>query len=97
VFLAARSKNSLKEIRMTSATRPTAPLPEANPEKRLGDRGSASGTNIEQSRAIGQDDPAEGSTQGREANKKTGFPGTPDIGTDAAQTEEAERMARDKR
>jgi hypothetical protein len=26
---------------------------------------------------------------GREANKKSGFPGTPDIGTDAAQTEEA--------
>jgi small subunit ribosomal protein S4 len=24
-----------------------------------------------------------------EANKKSGFPGTPDIGTDAAQTEEA--------
>ena len=52
-------------------------------------RGDASGRNIEQSRAIGQDPPSEGSRMGREANKKAGFPGTPDIGTDAAQSEEA--------
>lgn len=60
-------------------------------EARLGDRGAASGNNIEQSRAIGQDDPAEGSRMGREALKQAGYPGVPDIGTDAAQTEEAEQ------
>ena len=38
-----------------------------------------------------------GSRMGREANKKTGFPGTPDIGTDAAQTEEAKRQEDAKR
>jgi hypothetical protein len=66
-------------------------------EARLGDRGDASGRNIDQNRAIGQDDPMEGSRMGREANDKTGFPGRPDIGTDAAQLDEAERMQRDKR
>ena len=73
---------------MTEIKRPTAVPPAV--EARLGDRGSASGQNIEQSRAIGQEPPEEGSRMGREANKKSGFPGTPDIGTDAAQTEEAE-------
>lgn len=72
---------------MTEIKRQTA-VPPAE-EARLGDRGAASGQNIEQSRAIGQDPPEEGSRMGREANKKSGFPGTPDIGTDAAQTEEA--------
>jgi len=33
--------------------------------------------------------PSESGRLGREANKRSGFPGTPDIGTDAAQTEEA--------
>jgi hypothetical protein len=33
---------------------------------------------------------------GREANKRSGFPGTPDIGTDAAQTEEPRGRKRAK-
>ncbi|ADU37265.1 hypothetical protein J2W32_001910 [Variovorax boronicumulans] len=41
--------------------------------------------NIDQNRAVGQDSPAEGSHMGREADKKTGYPGSPDIGTNAAQ------------
>lgn len=41
--------------------------------------------NVQQDRAIGQDDPMEGSRMGREANKKKDYPGTPDIGTNAAQ------------
>ncbi|MDN8618606.1 hypothetical protein [Variovorax ginsengisoli] len=64
-------------------------VPSPAHEARLGDPGASSGRNIEQSRANGQDPPEEGSRMGREANKKSGFPGTPDIGTDAAQTEEA--------
>ena len=44
--------------------------------------------NIEQNRAVGQDSPTEGSRIGREANKKKGYPGTPDIGTNAGQTRE---------
>jgi len=55
-----------------------------------GDRGEAGSSNMEQSREIGQDDPQEGSRMGREANKKSGFPGSPDIGTNAAQTKAAE-------
>jgi hypothetical protein len=43
--------------------------------------------NIDQSRAIGQDSPTEGSRQGREKDKASGYPGTPDIGTNAGQTE----------
>lgn len=78
---------------MTQTPSSGSPVPTPAPEKRLGDRGSASGVNIEQDRAIGQDDPAAGSRQGREANKTSGYPGTPDIGTDATQTEEAERDA----
>lgn len=74
---------------MAETKPPTAVPPAQDHEARLGDRGDASGRNIEQSRAIGQDPPSEGSRMGREANKKSGFPGTPDIGTDAAQTEEA--------
>ncbi|MDM0049940.1 hypothetical protein [Variovorax sp. J22R115] len=73
---------------MTEDKRPTA-VPSPAHEARLGDRGASSGRNIEQSRAIGQDPPEEGSRMGREASKKVGFPGTPDIGTDAAQAEEA--------
>lgn len=70
--------------------RPGTPSPPDDHEARLGDRGDASGRNIAQNRAIGQDDPMDGSRMGREAHKKSGYPGTPDIGTDAAQTEEAE-------
>jgi hypothetical protein len=77
--------------------RPGPPGPLGENEARLGDRGDASGRNIDQNRAIGQDDPMEGSRMGRKAHAKTGFPGTPDIGTDAAQLEEAERMQRGKR
>ncbi|VTU22439.1 hypothetical protein SRS16CHR_03051 [Variovorax sp. SRS16] len=79
----------------TPAGETAGPLGEA--EARLGDRGDASGRNIRQNRAVGQHDPMEGSRQGRDAIGKTDYPGTPDIGTDAAQTEEAERMRRGKR
>ena len=50
-----------------------------------GDRGEAGSRNIEQSREIGQDDPSEGSRMGKEAQKKTGFPGSESRGTQAAQ------------
>jgi len=79
----------------TPSIDPGGPLGEA--EARLGDRGDASGRNIRQNRAVGQHDPMEGSVQGRDAIEKTDYPGSPDIGTDAAQTEEAERLKRDKR
>jgi len=66
-------------------------------EARAGDRGEASGRTLEQSRAIGQEDPIEtGSRMGRESDKTAGFPGTSDIGTDAVQTEEAEAMKQAK-
>jgi hypothetical protein len=75
----------------------SAPTPVPTHEARAGDRGDASGRNLAQSRAIGQDDPIEeGSRQGRERDKKTGFPGTPDIGTDAVQTEEARALEAEK-
>ncbi|MET3915604.1 hypothetical protein ABID97_002386 [Variovorax sp. OAS795] len=45
--------------------------------------------NIDQNRAVGQDSPAEGSEIGREANKRRGYPGSRDIGTNAAQSMEA--------
>ena len=45
--------------------------------------------NIDQNRAVGQDSPAEGSRMGREAGKKHGYPGSRDIGTNAAQKEDA--------
>ncbi len=77
--------------------RPGPPGPLGEHEARLGDRGDASGRNIDQNRAIGQDDPMEGSRMGRKAHDKSGFPGTPDIGTDAAQLEEAERNRHAKR
>lgn len=76
----------------TKTKRPGGPAPLTPPdehEARLGDRGDASGRNIEQNRAIGQDDPMDG--------KKTRYPGIPDIGTDAAQTEEAEALEAAKR
>jgi hypothetical protein len=64
-------------------------------EARVGDRGEASGRTIEQNRAIGQEDPiATGSRMGRERDKTSGFPGTPDIGTDAVQTEEGQAIER---
>jgi hypothetical protein len=67
-------------------------------EARVGDRGTASGRNLEQSRAIGQEDPiATGSRMGRERDKASGFPGTPDIGTDAVQIEEARAIEREKK
>lgn len=79
----------------TKTARPGPPGPLGEHEARLGDRGEASGRNIEQNRAVGQDDPQHGSRMGRRLYDGTGQPGTPDIGTDAAQLEEAERMARD--
>ncbi|MDH6594991.1 hypothetical protein M2165_004880 [Variovorax sp. TBS-050B] len=42
--------------------------------------------NIDQNRAVGQDSPTEGSRMGREANKRHGYPGSRDIGTNAAQS-----------
>ena len=77
-------------------SQPAPPGPLGENETRLGDRGDASGRNIEQNRALGQDDPLHGSRMGRRLYDQTGYPGTPDIGTDAAQLEEAERMAREK-
>lgn len=85
---------------MTAPTRSPTPSNDAassatgDPhEARLGDRGAASGRNIAQSRAIGQDDPNEGSRMGREQHKARGFPGDGEAGsgegTDAAQTREA--------
>lgn len=44
-------------------------------------------SNIDQSRAIGQDPPEEGSRMGREKNKSSGYPGTPDIGTNAGRAD----------
>ena len=67
------------------------PPPTGGHGTRLGDRGDASGRNLEQNRAVGQDDPTEGSRTGREANEKEDFPGTPDIGTNAAQNPQAQR------
>ena len=79
----------------TKTARPAPPGPLGEHQARLGDRGEASGRNIEQNRALGQDDPLHGSRMGRRLYDGTGQPGIPDIGTDAAQTEEAERKARD--
>jgi hypothetical protein len=83
---------------MTASVNPRAPAgrpPAADlHEARAGDRGEASGRNIAQNRAIGQDDPLEGSRMGRERHKQAGFPGTPDIGTDAAQIEEGQALRR---
>ncbi|QGW81883.1 hypothetical protein [Variovorax paradoxus] len=42
--------------------------------------------NIDQNRAVGQDSPEEGSEIGREANKRHGYPGSRDIGTNASQS-----------
>jgi hypothetical protein len=67
-------------------------------DARAGDRGPASGRNIEQNRAIGQDDPMEGSRMGREQHKARGYPGSGEAGdgqgTDASQVAEG---ANDKR
>ena len=60
---------------MSETKHSSQPGPLGEHEARLGDRGDASGRNIQQNRAIGQDDPMKGSRQGREANKKAGFPG----------------------
>lgn len=76
-----------------TAPHPPQPLvtqPEPG-EAFAGDRGAQSGVNLEQSRAIGQDPPEEGSRMGREKLKKDGYPGTPDRHNDAAQDEEAKR------
>lgn len=63
-------------------------------EARAGDRGAASGWNIEQNRAIGQDDPMEGSRMGREQQKTRDYPGSGEPGdgqgTDASQVAEGE-------
>ncbi|VTU41129.1 hypothetical protein H4CHR_05864 [Variovorax sp. PBS-H4] len=75
----------------TKTTHPAPPGPLGEHEARLGDRGDASGRNIEQNRAVGQDDPLHGSRMGRRLYDGTGQPGIPDIGTDATQLEEAER------
>jgi hypothetical protein len=43
--------------------------------KQSGSEKQMSPVNIDQSRAVGQDSPAEGSRMGREANKSHGYPG----------------------
>ena len=81
---------------MTSSsdkTTPPAPTTAKDvSEARAGDRGPASGRNIEQNRAIGQDDPTEGSRMGREQHKTAGYPGSGEAGdgegTDASQVAE---------
>ena len=85
----------MTDTKPVKTARPAPPGPLGEHEARLGDRGDASGRNIEQNRALGQDDPLHGSRMGRRLYDGTGQPGIPDIGTDAAQLEEAERMARD--
>ena len=63
-------------------------------EARAGDRGAASGRNIAQNRAIGQDDPTEGSRMGHEQHKARDYPGAGEsgdgLGTDASQVAEGE-------
>ena len=76
-----------------SKTTPPAPTTTTDMhEARAGDRGAASGRNIEQNRAIGQDDPMKGSRMGREQHKTTGYPGSGEAGdgegTDASQVAE---------
>ena len=58
-----------------------------------GDRGDAGSANIEQSRAIGQDDPTEGSRLGREADKSSGFPGSETQPEPSSAREQAIRQA----
>ena len=70
-------------------SKPTTTVPPAQGhEARLGDRGDASGRNIEQSRAIGQDPPRRAADWDARRTRVP-LPWTPDIGTDPAQTEEA--------
>ena len=88
---------SSKPAETADTARPAPPTPLGEHEARLGDRGDASGRNIEQNRALGQDDPMHGSRMGRRLYDGTGQPGIPDIGTDAAQLEEAERMGRERK
>lgn len=77
---------------MTDPRHP-APITHSEPgEAFAGDRGEQSGVNLQQSRAIGQDPPEEGSRMGREKLKQQGYPGTPDISNDAWQDEEAKRL-----
>jgi hypothetical protein len=47
--------------------------------------------NIVQNRAVGQDSPVEGSHIGREADKSTGYPGSPVIGTNEARRRRSAR------
>lgn len=76
-------------------TTPPAPTTKKDTDEALaGERGSASGRNIAQNRAIGQDDPMEGSRMGRERNKPRDYPGSGEpgdgAGTDATQLAEGE-------
>ena len=86
---------------ISTANKTTPPPPTTTKdmnEARAGDRGSASGRNIEQNRAVGQDDPMEGSRMGREQHKARDYPGSGEAGdgqgTDASQIDEG---ADDKR
>jgi len=76
---------------MNDTKRPTPAPPTSlgEHEARLGDRGDASGRNIEQNCAVGQGDPMEGSRAGRE----TGIARTPGTGTDAAPTQGPKRAS----
>ena len=81
-----------------STTHPASTTTTDMHEARAGDRGAASGRNIEQNRAVGQDDPMEGSRMGREQHKARDYPGSGEAGdgqgTDASQVAEG---AGDKR
>ena len=64
--------------KLGSQKQPVNPKPPGYQEASGGDRGEAGSQNAEQSRDVGQDDPAKGSRMGREAGKKSGDPGSPD-------------------
>lgn len=79
----------------SSSDKTTPPAPTTAKDMndaRAGDRGPASGRNIEQNRAVGQDDPMEGSRMGREQHKARDYPGSGEAGegqgTDASQVAE---------
>lgn len=77
----------------TSSGKDTAPSTEFDTRNALaGDRGAASGRNIEQDREVRQHDPAEGSRMGRRAAQGEDLEGEPAReGTHPAQSREASK------
>lgn len=57
-----------------------------------GDRGAASGRNIAQNRAIGQDDPVKGSRMGKKVYLEGEALEPENVGTNPAQIKEAENL-----